>query len=1258
MKNKRITLENHLRKIAECDETVKNLESVFNIQKQKVTRYISSVVTSFPTYSTHDAVHSMNIISAIEKILGEKTVKRLSGIDTFLILMCAYMHDTGMLYSDEEVTRLWETEEFTEFLKCSIERTDEVGNAAKSINKAEMGEKCSVLEIRRAVAVILMEYFRPRHGQRIKHITDARTSEFGSLLSIDDSFLPDRIIHNIYRISMAHNWTFEDILKEMPLSDSFGAEEFHPRMIAYLIRMGDLCDMDNNRFNGVGIKVFGNLGEENLAHYFKHKSVETLHISSDEIQVVANVSYEMIQRECEDNWLKSMDKVDRDSVMKNVFQNTVKEHINWKSWMEQEITSGKMHSMELFPDKKYISVPELKYKILIDGEESESTHKNLKFLFSSEKAFKLIEGISIYQNNKLIFVRELIQNALDATKIQIYRSLCDRGFEFDEKTSPFDVEREFPNIFEEHAIIIHTEYNSKTEKVYFSIKDKGIGISVNEFKQNILTTGRSWPQRQEYQEEIRRMPAWLRPTGAFGIGLHTVFSVSDSLMIQTKSDSENTANEMTLYSGKKGGYAFCRKIKKVLPRGSEFSFSFSLTDELKEWLQGANTGKQFLEKVNEDIQTQIEDSLNLFCVTPMVPIRVDNRMSIPAFIQSTQYNELGRTEKRNKLLYKSESSERYLFAFTDDYNSIEIWDRENNCALNFGFEGIGERYTVCYKGIRLEERMDSGKYSDSLNLNQMDVLGGTGDEWVDAARMKLSSEAYKKLEEIVEDATIFAKRIYVAMLDEYYQDFDIRNITNDIDELANKIYQNKEIKFDEIWQEICVLKIKYWGNTDPWNSKTLKRKTLTYFLLVIVLDRSMKLWNPDLGLEDTEHLFPVIDQLIKRWKMDWKGTDGERFNQPYFNQQMKELLSHFCNLIGIELSYLLLERTNFDNNKRNILLEYKNLVAKESYDFYQKYFSFCSKWRFAKDMYQCINDTTMCSFIKWRPEFRNQILDLIKWKQCLLVPAINKIFKKWRTENNFSNIKQLELFLKFSFTAEIVLDIPKKDCIIGNKEKSVWRRFLSDSYTSWEPFYILEPISEKITDLLEKETIILRKLFSKYISELFPFIHKMELVSLNENEMGLGINQNNRRGIKVSPQMKKKIFKSFWCEIEQIEDDKNYVDMIAMEEYPMLGIENTEEQYNSQIGISTYYPQIPLWDYGIGIRDFMHQFIGCSIEEKIQDIIDEIVNSYTGQSVLRYITQYRENIGDNIKQEEIEAQYKEFLKDLIYCWAEDNCVCG
>ena len=234
------------------------------------------------------------------------------------------------------------------------------------------------------------------------------------------------------------------------------------------------------------------------------------------------------------------------------------------------------------------------------------------------EAEEIMEDISIYQNNKLIFVRELIQNALDATKMQLYRTLSAYGFQFNEKTSPFDVERAYPNIFEEHAIMIHTDYSRETGKVYFSIRDKGIGISMDEFKRNILTTGRSWPERKEYQDEIKRMPEWLRPTGAFGIGLHTVFSVTDSLTIRTKSDSENKANEMTLYSGKKGGYAFCKKTNQTLQRGSEFSFSFLLTEELKEWVTGSNGGKLFLENVNDGIQKEIKKIMETWCVTPMV----------------------------------------------------------------------------------------------------------------------------------------------------------------------------------------------------------------------------------------------------------------------------------------------------------------------------------------------------------------------------------------------------------------------------------------------------------------------------------------------------------------------------------------------------------------------------------------------------------------------------------------------------------------
>lgn len=72
--------------------------------------------------------------------------------------------------------------------------------------------------------------------------------------------------------------------------------------------------------------------------------------------------------------------------------------------------------------------------------------------------------------------------------------------------------------------MIHTDYSRETGKVYFSIRDKGIGISMDEFKRNILTTGRSWPERKEYQDEIKRMPEWLRPTGHLELTAYGIFS--------------------------------------------------------------------------------------------------------------------------------------------------------------------------------------------------------------------------------------------------------------------------------------------------------------------------------------------------------------------------------------------------------------------------------------------------------------------------------------------------------------------------------------------------------------------------------------------------------------------------------------------------------------------------------------------------------------------------------------------------------------
>ena len=53
--------------------------------------------------------------------------------------------------------------------------------------------------------------------------------------------------------------------------------------------------------------------------------------------------------------------------------------------------------------------------------------------------------------------------------------------------------------------------------------------------------------------------------------------------------------------------------------------------------------------------------------------------------------------------------------------------------------------------------ISDGQEAELMDINQMDVLDGAGNDWVDAARMKLSLTARRKLESVVEEATAFAK---------------------------------------------------------------------------------------------------------------------------------------------------------------------------------------------------------------------------------------------------------------------------------------------------------------------------------------------------------------------------------------------------------------------------------------------------------------------------------------------------------------------
>ena len=62
--------------------------------------------------------------------------------------------------------------------------------------------------------------------------------------------------------------------------------------------------------------------------------------------------------------------------------------------------------------------------------------------------------------------------------------------------------------------------------------------------------------------------------------------------------------------------------------------------------------------------------------------------------------------------------------------------------------------------------------------------------------------------------------------------------------------------------------------------------------------------------------------------------------------------------------------------------------------------------------------------------------------------------------------------------------------------------------------------------MLNKETIVLRRPFTTYISELFPVFHRMSLVSMDERRMEFSIHNSNTHGVQIDSQTKREYLKN------------------------------------------------------------------------------------------------------------------------------------
>lgn len=553
-RHSRLTIERQLQmyeRHPDKSERAATLWHAWQQNKRWLIRLLELTLASFPSYSRHDASHAEAVIHNIERVLGEDRIAQLSATDCFALLHTVYIHDIGMAILAEDRKRIFESDDFIEMIDELADGADkDLRNAAQWLKKklyfkdsneevdydsteyhdAKKKLYADKLETYYAVVQLLAEYQRKCHGEKAaSNVKDWILDKDKLRAEFTMSGVPMRIFFRIADCARLHtDWEFQHIMELPSEENGYENDMLHPRFVAVLLQLGDALDIDNDRFHPFAHAFSGHYPRQSQAHYNKHLAIRTLKITPEEI---------MVEADCETREAMRLIRNECDGI-------------------EKLLQSSSYYWSNIAPRGFSGALPSFKLsKLRLNGKEIPWDLATTRFQISQKKAFSFLQGENIY-SGYFPFVRELLQNAIDTTKLQCYEDYkTSSKFRFENKRSspgelditniskiinpveyPIEISIECGKL-NENEEFVKLDLDDMPEKeegedkygIQFSIKDYGTGINTETLR-NISDVGTSYKSRKRL---LREIPEWLRPTGEFGIGLQSVFLVSDNFLCNT-----------------------------------------------------------------------------------------------------------------------------------------------------------------------------------------------------------------------------------------------------------------------------------------------------------------------------------------------------------------------------------------------------------------------------------------------------------------------------------------------------------------------------------------------------------------------------------------------------------------------------------------------------------------------------------------------------------------------------------------------------
>ncbi|MDD5216199.1 MAG: ATP-binding protein, partial [Methylococcales bacterium] len=217
------------------------------------------------------------------------------------------------------------------------------------------------------------------------------------------------------------------------------------------------------------------------------------------------------------------------------------ETTKWFGWLREEIKNQMGKWFDIVPSRDFGLLPSVgDLKAHLKDWQVFSEDKRPQFTLDRDRMFELLQGAGLY-NGKEQAMRELLQNAVDATLIRIWR---EHGEDTNPKPTSFIKRDSAPRdetvreILKKYPLDVKIEKEKENEEDQFNywritITDQGTGISRHDLE--FLMSMGSSKKNHKKRAIAEKMPIWMKPSGIFGIGFHSVFLLTDEVIIETRS---------------------------------------------------------------------------------------------------------------------------------------------------------------------------------------------------------------------------------------------------------------------------------------------------------------------------------------------------------------------------------------------------------------------------------------------------------------------------------------------------------------------------------------------------------------------------------------------------------------------------------------------------------------------------------------------------------------------------------------------------